>query len=263
MIVGFQGEQGAFSDEAVAAAFGHVPTRGYRTFEDLLSAVDEQAVTHGLLPCENSIAGSIARAYDLLSQYESIRIAGETKHRIEQCLIGLPGARIETLERVASHPVAIEQCRRFLAAHPYLRVDLADDTAGSVRAMVERGNLHVAAIGPALAAERYGGVVLKRGVQDDEENYTRFFLITRGGEPAKPATRTCFVLHLPHRAGSLHEALGVLARRGLNLRSLVARPNRQSPFEYVFYVEIDAPETTDAAELLAAFEGRARLLGRY
>jgi prephenate dehydratase len=140
---------------------------------------------------------------------------------------------------------------------------VADDTAGSVRAMIAAGDPHAAAIGPALCAQHYGGVVLRRGVQDDDDNRTRFFLIASEGEAPKTVSRACLALSLPHRTGSLHEALGVFARRGLNLRSLVARPNRQRSFEYVFYVEVDLSETVDAAELFAAFDGRARLLGRY
>jgi len=114
MIAGFQGERGAFSEEAAQALFGAVETRGYLTFDALVAAVDTLEVTHALLPCENTIAGPIARAYDLLFAYDRIRIVGEVTQPIEQCLIALPGAKIEDIQYVASHPVALEQCRAFL-----------------------------------------------------------------------------------------------------------------------------------------------------
>jgi prephenate dehydratase len=262
-IVGYQGEPGSFSEEAVHQLLGAVDSQGYRTFEDLVSAVAANRVDYGLLPCENTIAGPIARAYDVLAANDNVRIVDETTHVIEQCLIGLPGSTVANLERVASHAVAIEQCRRFFKEHPHLNVDVADDTAGSVRAAVERGDPKCAAIGPALAAQRYGAAVLRHGIQDDADNRTRFFLVSARHGPRRALGRLCLALTLPHRTGSLYSALGVFARLGLNLRSLVARPNRRRPFEYVFYVEIDAPATIDADALVNAFDGGARLLGRY
>src|SRR5215469_9062651 len=119
MNVGFQGEPGAFSEEAILALLGRVETRGYRTFDELVAAVDKGEVSHGLLPCENTIAGPITRAYDSLAKYPSIHIVDQTIHQIEQCLIGLEGANIEGLERIASHPVALEQCNQFLSRHPH------------------------------------------------------------------------------------------------------------------------------------------------
>lgn len=263
VIAGFQGEPGAFSEEAAQRLLGEVDTRGYRTFEALVAAVDSGEVTHGLLPCENTIAGPIARAYDLLSEYDSLTIVDETTHRIEQCLIGTVGATIEGLDRVASHAVAIEQCRRFFARHPHVRIDVADDTAGSVRQIVENGDPHAGAIGPALAAERYGGIVLQHRVQDDADNLTRFFLISTRPVPRRALGRACIAVTLPHQPGGLYDALGVIAAHGINLRSLVARPSRKRPFEYVFYLEIDAPQDVDVPALAASVDHNARILGRY
>lgn len=263
MIAGFQGEPGAFSEEAVLLRLGPVETRGYRTFDDLMRAVASNEVDYGLMPCENTIAGPIARTYDLLAQYDNVRIIGQTTHAIEQCLIGPPGASVDRLERVASHPVALEQCRKFLSEHPRLAVDVADDTAGSVRAAVKRDDPKYGAIGPALAAERYGALVLQRSIQDDAENLTRFFLISTQVRPRRSPERICVALSLSHRPGSLHAALGVFAKLELNLRSLVARPDRRRPFQYVFYLEIDAPPSVDAEALLSSIHGHVRVLGRY
>jgi prephenate dehydratase len=262
--VGFQGEPGAFSEEAAIALLGNrIHTRGYRTFEDLVAAVDSGELRYGLLPCENTIFGQIAEAYDLLGRYPGVKIVDENTHLVRQCLIGLPGAALNKLERVASHPVALEQCRRFLATHPQLRINAMEDTAGAVRAIVESADLRSAAIGPALAAERYGAVVLQHAIQDDEDNTTRFFLIAPAeATPRRALGRACLALTLPNSHGSLYAALAPIANAGLNLRALLARPNREHPFEYRFYLEIDASE--DELEKITATLGpQARVLGRY
>lgn len=263
MIAGFQGESGAFSEEAALALLGPVQTRGYRTFDELVRAVDTKEVALGILPCENTIAGPIARAYDLLSEFTNVGIVDETTHRVEQCLIGMREASIERLERVASHPVALEQCRSFLQRHPRVRIDVAEDTAGSVRRVLENGNPRSAAIGPALAAKRYGGLVLEAGIQDDANNFTRFFLISAHKEPRRTLGRACLALSLAHEPGSLHDALGIIAKRGLNLRSLVARPNRRRAFEYVFYLEIDAPAELDVELVAKELGSGTRILAHY
>jgi len=295
-VVGFQGESGAFSEAAAFELFGAVDTLGFTTFDELVAAVDSGVVDAGVIPCENTIYGSIARTYDLLSAYREVRIVGETTYAITQALIGCPGAEVAALENVASHPVALEQCREFLAAHPGLRVRTVADTAGSVREMMEAGDPRSAAIGPAPAAARYGATVLIANVQDDVENVTRFFAIARdGGGPSTTvaslptlgmtksagshadesasshadesassrAGKACVALDLPHETGSLHAALGELASRGANLRSLVARPARERAFHYRFYVEFDCVDGATLSALEAHFGGRMQLLGRY
>lgn len=262
--VGFQGEAGAFSEEAALGLFGDgTPCVGLHTFDDLVDAVDNESVDAGLIPCENVIYGSIARTYDLLALHPRVRIVDETVHPIVQALIGLPGASLEGITRVSSHPVAIEQCRTFLRGLSGVRVDVAEDTAGAVRTVIERGDPHEAAIGPALAAQRYGGQVLRPSVHDDPENATRFFAIERDGKPRRKLGRACIAMELPHRAGSLYEALGAIARNGLNLRSLVARPTRARAFEYTFYVELDCGSESDLAALLDELPGETRSLGWY
>ena len=241
MRVGYQGEPGAFSEEAIVALFGEVPAQGFFDFDALVDAVDRGAVDVGLLPCENSLFGSIARSYDLLFEHPGVTIAAETVHPVVQCLIGMPGAGAGTLESIASHPVALEQCRTFLATLPRVTVVPAADTAGAVREMMARGDAAHGAIGPALSARRYGGVVLAHGVQDSADNATRFFAIARRPiEGLRASGKACLAFHLAHEAGSLYRALGTLSERALNLRNLVVRPRRDRPFEYTFYAEIDA-----------------------
>jgi prephenate dehydratase len=262
-VVGFQGEPGAFSEEAALALMGAVTTHGYRSFNDLVEGVERGDVPYGLLPCENTIYGPISQAYDLLGAHPNVRIVDETTHRIEQCLIGLQGADIAGLQRVISHPVALEQCRTFLRAHPHLRVEPADDTAGSVRRIVEGNDPTIGAIGPAFAARRYGAIVLASAIQDDAETYTRFFLIARDARPRRSLGRACVAVGLAHEPGSLHAALGKLGARGMNVRSLLARPSRSRAFEYRFFLEIDAPPEVDVPALAASLSADAQVLGHY
>jgi prephenate dehydratase len=263
MTVGYQGEPGAFSEAAALELLGNVATRGYADFDALVAAVDAGEVERALLPCENSIHGSIARSYDLLYAYPGVRIVDETTHHIVQALIGVPGAALDGVRSIASHPVALEQCRRFLAGLRDVRVHASDDTAAAVRRCVEAGEPSAAAIGSSLAARRYGGAVLCDSIADETENYTRFFLIARGHMPRRALGRACIAFALAHRPGSLYEALGAVAARGINLRSLVARPKPKTPFEYVFYLELDALEAADALALAREIHSDARVLGAY
>lgn len=261
--IGFQGEPGAFSEAAALALVPSAATCGFRTFEDLVAAVDGGSVEFGLLPCENTIHGSIARAYDLLAERAALRIVDETTQPIAQALIGTPDATLESITCIASHPIALDQCRAFLAGRPHVTVRSVDDTAGAVREIVERGDASAAAIGSALAAQRYGGRILLEEVQDFADNQTRFFLIARSGASRRGLGRACLGFELPHRPGSLRDALSVLADRGLNMRNLVARPSRKRPFEYSFYVEFDCTPELDLGSLAAQLGDNPRILGAY
>ncbi len=261
--VGFQGEAGAFSEEAARLLLGDIETRGYERFDELLAAVDRGEVELGLLPCENSLYGAITQSYDLLLAHPRLRIVDETTHRIVQSLIGTPDATLEGITSIRSHPVAIEQCRGFLAQHPRVEVRAATDTAGSVREIARLGDPTQAAIGPAASAARYGGRVLVDSVADEAENYTRFFVIRRGGRARRSLGRTCLATVLAHRPGSLHGALGEIRSRGLNLRSLITRPRRGTPFEYVFYLELDCPSREEASDLAARLAPQSQVLGWY
>lgn len=178
-VAGYQGESGAFSEQAARALLGEVCLRGFRTFADVADALEDGLITCAVLPFENSLHGSILEVHQLLAERERLEIAGEARVRIEQCLVAMPSASIETIDAVASHPVALAQCRVFLREHAQWRVRESADTAGAIREMMERARPQSAAIGPAAAAERYGAAVLLRGIQDDAENLTRFWLIRR------------------------------------------------------------------------------------
>lgn len=179
-MIGFQGEDGAFSDEA-ARALGARETRGFTSFDALLAAVESGEIAAALLPWENSISGPVAAARSALERRPGLRVEREHAHAIEQCLLGVPGASFEGLRRVHSHPVALAQCGAFFARHPQLEPVPSYDTAGAVREIATQADPADAAIGPALCARRYGAAVLRRAVQDRASNVTRFLWVVRPG----------------------------------------------------------------------------------
>ncbi|HEY0613604.1 MAG TPA: prephenate dehydratase domain-containing protein [Candidatus Elarobacter sp.] len=262
VVVGYQGHDGAFSDVAARTLVPGAETRGYPSFDAVAAAVDAGEVRYGALPVENAIAGSIPRNYELLWERPGLRIRAEAVLRIELCLIGAAGATEDDIAEIRSHPVALEQVRGYADRHPAWRKTTTTDTAGAVREIVALGDPAIAAIGPALAAEIHGGTILARGVQDEAENYTRFFLIARGG--AEPAgDRACVGIRIQDRPGSLRDALTAFADNGIDLRFLIARPDRREAFRYRFFVELANVEDARLAAALASIGGEQHLLGRY
>ncbi|GAC1444473.1 MAG: prephenate dehydratase [Vulcanimicrobiaceae bacterium] len=261
--VAFQGEAGAFSDDAARTLVDDAETVGYGTFDDAVAAVQRGEATYALMPVENSISGSVPRVYDLLWSDARLSIVDEIVYRVVQNLIGLPGADIARLREVRSHPVALEQCRMFLGAHQHVHPTIVADTAGAVREIVALGDPHVAAIASALAAAKYDAAVLAPAIQDVDGNYTRMFLLQRDGSPRRSPTRACVALMLANEPGSLRDALGALAAEGLDLRTLVSRPSLEEPFTYRFYCEIARATQSQLEAALARIRGTARILGFY
>ena len=175
-VVAFQGEPGAYSEEAARTWFGEdVETLPCREFRDVGKAIAEGRATHGVLPVENTLAGSVGQALDALLETND-RIVGEVVRPIRHCLLALPGAKLEGLQKVISHPVALAQCLRFFADHPGIAAVAVHDTAGAARLVSEGGDLSVGAIAPEAAAKRYGLAVLGRDLQDRPDNSTRFYV---------------------------------------------------------------------------------------
>jgi prephenate dehydratase len=261
--VGFQGEPGAFSDEAAHLLISDADTCGYRTFDDLVAAVDAGDVDYGLLPVENSIYGAIARAYDLLWEYDALTVVDEIVFPVVQNVIGTPDAQLADIAEVRSHPVALEQVRRLFEAHPQWRRIVVDDTAAAVAQVMAASDKTIAAIASAFAAHKYGARILLSAVQDDDDNFTRFFLLARGGAARRSLGRACVALELPNEPGSLRNGLSAFADRDINLRSLVSRPSRTRAFSYRFYCEIDGIDETRLRAALAAIRGDTRLFGVY
>jgi prephenate dehydratase len=272
--VAYQGHPGAFSDVAARELVPGAESRGYPSFDAAAEALASGEVDYAVLPVENAIAGPVPRNYELLWEHSALRIRGETMLPIEMCLIGTPGASLEGVREVRSHPVALEQVHRLIAARGWRR-STASDTAGAVREIVAHGDASLAAIGPALAAEIHGGTILARGVQDESANYTRFFLIAplrqaQGDtEQAQDDTveaagdRACVGISVEDRPGSLRDALSAFADRAIDLRFLIARPDRRVPFRYRFFVELTNVDDARLAAALAEIGGEQRILGRY
>jgi len=235
--VAIQGERGAFSHQAALEVLGAtVEVVPRSTFDELFSAVLEGLADRALVPIENSLHGSIHENYDRLL-HSPLHIVGETQLRIRQCLIARPGASLEELKEVASHPVALAQCRRFCAEHPGFEAVTAYDTAGAVRDLMERGQSVQGAIASALAAELYGAWLLLEGIEDDDENYTRFLVLAQEPGHIEAANKTSMVFVLDNKPGALHTALGFFASRGVDLCKLESRPLRGHAWEYSFYLD--------------------------
>jgi prephenate dehydratase len=261
--VAYQGHAGAFSDTAARRLVPGATTIGYPSFDAVATALSAGEVRYGVLPIENAIAGPVPRNYELLWEHPTLHICGETVLPIDLCLIGIHGSTLGAVQEVRSHPVALDQVRQSIASHAW-RQSTTTDTAGAVREVIERCEEHVAAIGPAEAAQIYGGTILARSLQDDSENFTRFFLLTATPDERNDAgEHACVGISVVDRPGSLRDALSAFADRSIDLRFLIARPDRNIPFRYRFFVELARVDSKRLDDALAAIGGEARILGRY
>lgn len=241
--VAFQGERGAFGDEAVQIYFGQDQTvkaqpQPYRTFADVFRAVAAGEVDYGLVPVENSQAGSINDTYDLLRQHD-LYVTGEVSHPVNHCLLCLPGQQLSDIKRVISHPQALAQSDAYLRE---LGVEIVAtyDTAGSAKMIREELLEGVAAVAAAGAAELYQLDILARGIQTIKDNHTRFIALGREPAPRQAgAAKTMIVMATAHQPGSLYRCLGMLAANNINLLKLESRPSRQRAWEYVFYLDFE------------------------
>lgn len=265
--VAFQGERGAFSEEAAVKLLGdQIETVPRPTFEAMFAAIAEGAADLVLAPVENSLAGSVYRCYDLLLE-SKLNIIAEVILPISHNLIGPPGAMIDEIRFVQSHPVALAQCTRFFETHPQITRVAAEDTGGSVREVVRADDPTRAAIASRRAAEIYGGCILQTHLEDHRENYTRFVLLSRERDVPAGANKISLVVFLLHQPGALHKALEPIARENINLVKIESRPIVGHPFEYCFYLDLmappQAPKTQSALEELRRRTREVRILGCY
>src|SRR6267154_3185105 len=265
--VAFQGARGAFSEAAAVKLLGDDITLVPReNFESLFNSLNDHTADCILAPIENSLAGFVHACYDLLLD-SKLYISGEVIIPITHYLIGCPGAAFADIKTVESHPVALDQCRKFLAANPQIRRIAAEDTAGSVARIVAQGDQTRAAIAGKRAAEQYGGVILREHLEDSSENYTRFLLLTPSAEFPEEADKLSLVIELPHQPGALHNALDPFARRGLDLLKIEGRPVKGRPWEYCFYLDLrSSPNDVDFTSALNELRDRrveTRILGAY
>ena len=266
--IAFQGERGAFSEEAAIELLGGgIELVPRPTFERLFEAIDQGAAEFILAPIELSLAGSVHRSYDLLVESRDLHIIGEVIIPIVHNLIGAKGATFEDLTVVESHPVALAQCELFFGAHPQLKRIATQDTAGSVRDVTAAGDKSRAAIASRRAVQTYGGVILREHLEDNRENYTRFLLLSNNGAALGAANKLSLVFELDHRPGALLRALEPFARRGINLMKIESRPVHGKPWQYRFYLDLQAareqPDATAALEELQSEVVGLRILGSY
>lgn len=267
MKVAIQGEPGSFSYEAAKKFDADATIVSISLSADVFAALANGKVDAAAIPIENSLAGSVLEHFDLLLTHD-VQVERETLLRIRHNLIAVAGATIEGIDRVFSHPVALAQCRRFLAAHPKMESFAYYDTAGSVKQLVETRDRHGAAIASAEAAQYYGANILEANIEDNPENYTRFFLVKRKPDAVADAAanKVSIAFSVENRPGSLVAALTALSAVGTNLTKIESRPVQGKPWEYVFYVDCQIQTPEEATAALAALEPHCAMvkeLGRY
>jgi len=263
--VSFQGELGAYSEEAATMFFGSSAiTKPCRTIKEVFQSVEIKSVDYGIVPAENSLEGSINQTYDLLLE-TSLKIRGEVKVRVRHCLLAIPGTKIEDLKVVYSHPQALAQCAGYLRKLGLETVP-AYDTAGSAKMLIEK-QLKAGAIASEKAAGIYGLAILKNGIEDFPENFTRFFVLGRTDVSPTGKDRTSIVFATTHTPGSLHSALGELASRQINLTKIESRPIRGTPWEYNFFVDFEGhQDDSKVAEAIGGLRNSTamlKILGSY
>jgi prephenate dehydratase len=266
MKVAYQGERGAYSERAVEAAFPKAEPMPCDTVRLVFSRVTSGEADFGIVPLENSQAGSVNETYELLLHTSLLRMVGEVVVRVDHALLGVPGARLEGVRRARSHWQALAQCEEFLSA---LRIEPVPvhDTAGAARMIAATADPEEAAIASVEAARIFELAVLAERIQTEKENYTKFSVIGQADPDLGPSDKTSLVMAVLDQPGSLLESLRPFASRGINLHKLESRPRRGKPFEYVMYVDVMAadgdPALEEALEEVRAHTSLLRVLGSY
>jgi prephenate dehydratase len=267
MRIAIQGEPGSFSHEAALKLVPSAEIMPCALSAEVFAALASRRADGAVIPIENSLAGSVSEHFDLLLTHE-VMAERETLLRIRHNLIVVPGVNMEAVERVYSHPVALAQCRRFLAEHSRMKALAFYDTAGSVKQIMDSDDRRAAAIASEAAAQYYGAQILQSGVEDNPENFTRFFLVRRSAdasiEPA--ANKISLAFSIEHRPGSLVTVLQELASLGTNLTKIESRPVHGRPWEYVFYVDCQIRSAEEGERAVAALQSHCVMvkeLGRY
>lgn len=269
--IAIQGEPGSFSHEAATRLAAEMREEArivpFSLSAEAFGALGRGEVDAAVIPIENSLAGSVTEHFDLMLT-QDVTIMRETLLRIRHNLIAISGAELNQIDRVFSHPVALAQCRRFLSEHPKMESFAFYDTAGSVKQLVELRDRHAAAIASAEAAKYYGAQILVSDIEDNPENYTRFFFLRRSSDalPNPYANKMSLAFTVENRVGTLVAALSELAKEGTNLTKIESRPVHGRPWEYVFYVDCQLHTPEDGARAIKALSSHCSMvkeLGRY
>jgi chorismate mutase/prephenate dehydratase len=266
MRVAFQGERGAYSESAVYIFFGSATNiKPCRNFSDVFESVEKDETKFGVVPIENSIEGSVNQTYDLFLTY-NLKVCGETILKLDHCLITNPYTELNSIKVIYSHPQALAQCRNFLER---LGCELIPtyDTAGSVKMIKEEELKDAGAIASERAAEFYSMKILVKGIADNSNNYTRFFILSKNDSKPTGRDKTSIIFSLKHAPGSLYYALEEFAKRNINLTKIESRPTKQKPWEYNFYLDFEGHRQEERClEALIGLEKKAvflRIMGSY
>ena len=263
--VAFQGERGAFGEDAVIKFFAEAELSPYSKLADVFEAVLKGKMDYGVVPVENSQAGSINETYDLLLSYP-LNIYGEVNLRVVHCLLVLPGRKLDEIKKVYSHPQALAQCAEFLE---HLGVDLVPvyNTAGGAEMIKEAALADCAAIASRLAARIYGLEILRENIETSASNYTKFLVISEKKAKQGGKNKTSLVFAAQNLPGALYDCLGAFANKNINLMKLESRPRKDKPWEYIFYVDFEGHiEDKICQEVLNELEEKTtfiKILGSY
>jgi prephenate dehydratase len=266
-VVAFQGELGAFSHHAAHKIFGaNIKPKPCFAFDDVFESVAGKSADFAVIPIENTLAGSIHQNFDLLARH-SLDVIAETSLRVKHNLIAHPRVTLSQIQQIYSHPSALEQCKRLLRKLKKIEKFSFYDTAGSVKFIRERGLRKAAAIASEDAAQIYGMKILRRGIEDDPENYTRFLALARRGRSPRAGTKTSIVFGLKNEPGVLFKALSVFALRSIDLTKIESRPIRGKPWQYLFYLDLKSDirsrECFNALRHLRELAPYFKVLGSY
>jgi len=264
--VAYQGEPGAYSESAVLSFFG-CPSQPVpcRRFSDVFRSIETGETEFGVVPIENSIEGSVNQVYDLFLKYDH-KVCGEIVLKIAHCLIANPGANLNDIKVIYSHPQALEQCRSFLEG---LNCEMMStyDTAGSVKMIKEKRLMDAGAVAGKRAAGIYEMSVLAEDVSDNLNNYTRFFVLSKTDAPSSGNDKTSVIFSTRHLPGALYQVLGEFAERGINLTKIESRPTKRRPWEYNFYLDFEGHRSEKrCAEAIEGLRNKAvfvKVLGSY
>lgn len=260
--VSFQGERGAYSEDAAISFFGNtVETVPLSTFTEVVEATENGKTDYSVLPVENSLEGSVGESYDLLFS-TTLNVVGEIYYRVRHCLIGFD--KIQNIDTVYSHPQALGQCRKFIQRYK-LKMVPAYDTAGSVKIIKELNKKNISCIASKRASEIYGVPTIIEGIEDNTNNYTRFLVLSK--TKASQGDKTSIIFSVKHEAGTLYNILREFNEYKINLTKIESRPNKSTPWEYNFYVDFDgSQEEPKIAELLKKINKNSlflKVLGSY
>jgi prephenate dehydratase/chorismate mutase/prephenate dehydratase len=267
--VAFQGELGAFSEEAIHQLWmGNAVPLPHRDFSDVIQAVQSEAADRGVIPIENTIVGGIPAAHDVITNAADLHVTGETVVSVHHCLLGPPNATFDDVKMVLSHPVALAQCGAFFANNPRLEVHAVYDTGGAALDVANVGDPEIAAVASRTAAHRYKLAVLVPDIEDRTDNQTRFLVVSRTPEkqPLGTPVRTAVIITHEDRPGALLRVLEPLARHGIDIRRLESRPTGQ-PWSYLFFLEFDhsygEPVVDQVLKEMGASSRSLRVLGTF